>query len=82
MKKLYTIFFLSSFISVNLFAITYHVKSDGKDTNNGLSVNTAFKTIQTATNKVQADYIKVLIIFIKQVEQRVSLSYILQWVLK
>lgn len=54
MKKLYSTFFLSSFISVNLFAITYHVKTDGKDTNNGLSINTAFKTIQTATNKVQA----------------------------
>jgi hypothetical protein len=32
----------------------YYVKSTGSDSNNGLSFATAFKTIQTATNKVKA----------------------------
>ncbi len=36
------------------FAITYHIKPTGNDSNNGLSFNAAFKTIQTATNKVKA----------------------------
>lgn len=36
------------------FSLNYHVRFNGSDSNDGLSFATAFKTIQTATNKVKA----------------------------
>ncbi|MBK9108923.1 MAG: hypothetical protein IPM92_11320 [Saprospiraceae bacterium] len=48
----FSVFFL--YLSTLTWAVNYHVKFNGNDTNDGLSFNTAFKTIQTATNKVKA----------------------------
>ncbi|HEX5626273.1 MAG TPA: right-handed parallel beta-helix repeat-containing protein, partial [Saprospiraceae bacterium] len=54
MKKTALIALSTFLIGLSAAASNYHVKMDGSDSNNGLSFNTAFKTIQTATNKVVA----------------------------
>lgn len=41
-------------IFLKSFCASYHIKPTGNDTNDGLSFNTALKTIQAATNKVKA----------------------------
>ncbi len=52
-KKNYIIFFFVSFITfLNLNATTYYVKSDGSNSNNGLTEATAWKTIKYAAGKV------------------------------
>jgi hypothetical protein len=38
----------------SVFSVNYHVHPNGHDANNGISFQTAFKTIQTATNRVKA----------------------------
>lgn len=48
----FILFFL--FLSNSSWSVNYHVKFNGNDAQDGLSFATAFKTIQTATNKVKA----------------------------
>ena len=54
MKYLLYCLFTTCFFTNPLLAINYHVKPNGNDANSGLSFALAFKTIQTATNKVKA----------------------------
>ncbi|MGB5025217.1 MAG: hypothetical protein WBO44_07705, partial [Saprospiraceae bacterium] len=54
MKYLLYCLFAACLFTNPLLAINYHVKPDGNDANSGLSFALAFKTIQTATNKVKA----------------------------
>ncbi|MBK8956331.1 MAG: hypothetical protein IPM34_12365 [Saprospiraceae bacterium] len=54
MKFLILFSFVFIFNVFELLAVNYHVQPNGNDANNGLSFTTAFKTIQTATNKVAA----------------------------
>ncbi|MEO6189725.1 MAG: NosD domain-containing protein [Saprospiraceae bacterium] len=54
MKKKYVLPIICFLLVSSLFSNTYHVQPNGSDSNNGLSFNFAFKTIQKATNIVQA----------------------------
>jgi hypothetical protein len=54
MKSLSFVLIFAAAIINPLLSVTYHVQPNGNDANNGLIFNTAFKTIQTATNKVKA----------------------------
>lgn len=54
MKYLLCFLFSVYIVTSPLLAINYHVKPTGNDANSGLSFALAFKTIQTATNKVKA----------------------------
>ncbi len=51
-----TKFLTTIFIVLHLpaYSLNYHIQPNGNDSNNGLSFNTAFKTIQAATNRVKA----------------------------
>ncbi len=53
-RSVFPVLFLFVIVLSEVSAINYHVQQNGSDANTGLSFATAFKTIQTATNKVKA----------------------------
>jgi len=53
MKK-YVIALLSLLIPFSVFAKTYHVSNSGNNSNNGVSIDSAFATLQYAANTVMA----------------------------
>lgn len=53
-KRIYILSLFITFSSISLFATNYFVSNTGNNSNNGLSLNAAFQTIQHASGQVSA----------------------------